>query len=89
MTKFFLLFSLVVQAFLWLFVHSMTVEKSLDLSKTELKLSELRETSSELEKEIALGSSLAVLKERAQKLGLVEIDKIVLIESEVMVAYQP
>jgi len=87
MKKLFTLFLLVSQVCTWLFLHFSLAEKSLLLSQKKEQVALLREKNTNLEKEVALSSSLLSIKKKALKLGLTKIEKTVILRGENVLAH--
>ncbi len=86
--KLLIVFLLVSQVFCWIFLHSSVISRSLILSEMESKISELEKKNEDLKREIATFSSIASIKERATRLGLVRAEKIVVLRDQERFAYR-
>lgn len=82
-------FFFISQVLFWLIIHSFLIEKSFTLAEEERVLAQMIEENSLLEKEAVQLSSLTAIKEKAETSGLTPIKRIISLNWNKFVAFQP
>jgi len=75
---------LIIQVFVWLWGHFSLAEKTTTLASLEEANVSLQEKNTQLRREIAKLSSLGMIKKRAEELGLVAIEKTVVLNQQTL-----
>jgi len=88
-TKLLIIFFFVSQVFGWVALHSSAVGESLALSETQTLAIKLQQENEELKRQIAVSSSLASIRQRANELGLVSLKKTIILREGEMFARCP